>query len=106
MNAIKLQELTFGTFGMMMWKNCFSVVLTNHDLIIKSPLKKVTIPRQYIDLLTSHDKIRYGIGISFAGKGKYLKVIHHYPRAPKNIFFLTGSNKNTWIEAFNKHDGK
>ena len=102
MEEIRLQELTFGTFGMIMWKNCFSVVLTNQDLIIKSPLKKVAIPRRYIDRLASHDKIRYGLGISFAGKGKYLKVIHHYPRAPKNIFFLTGSNENVWIEAFKK----
>ena len=102
MSEIKLQELTFGTFGMMMWKNCFSVKLTEQELIIRSPLKKVIIPRQYIDGLTSHTRIRYGLGISFAGGGKYLKVIHHYPKAPKNIFFLTSSNENAWLEAFNK----
>ena len=35
MSEIKLQELTVGTFGMIMWKNCFSVKLTDQELIIR-----------------------------------------------------------------------
>ena len=102
MSEIKLQELTFGTFGMIMWKNCFSVKLTDQELIIRSPFKKVIIPRECISQLTPHNRIRYTLGVSFAGGGKYLKVIHHYLKAPKNIFFLTSSNENAWLEAFNK----
>ena len=93
------EELTFGSFGFIFWKGCFSVYLEERELIIKAPFRKVVIPLQAIDKVVATRSVRRILGFSSIIKGVYLKIIHHHAKTPKNIYFATGK-KDSWFKAF------
>jgi len=99
MNEKRLKELTNGSFGGMLWKNCFSVELDGNSLIMSIPFKKVTLPLELIDKVTSQKAIKTPSVISYALGDVYLKIDHHYAKAPKVIYYRTGQS-DLWIEAF------
>jgi tetratricopeptide (TPR) repeat protein len=99
MNENKLKELTNGTFGVVLWKNCFSVKLDGDNLIMSIPFKKVILPLSYIDKVTSEKTLKTTGAISYAMGGIYLKIDHHYARAPKIIHFFTEQSE-LWFETF------
>lgn len=93
------EELAFGSFGVIFWKYCFSAYMGDKDLIMKTPFKKVIIPLEYIDKVVATHSVRRIFSFSFITPGVYLKIIHHFTKAPKNIYFST-RKKDDWFKAF------
>ncbi|MBU0533553.1 MAG: hypothetical protein KJ887_01965 [Candidatus Omnitrophica bacterium] len=101
MNEKELNEITSGTLGLIMWRNCFSVKLFDQELIVRIPFKKASIPLTDIYKVKLQGYMRYRFGISYALSGKYLKILHRTPKTPQNICFLT-ENWNAWVDMFKK----
>ena len=101
----QLKELTCGYLGHSYFHYCLPISFREEGLVINLLFKKISIPIQYIDKLSSEEisplnfrGIRVG-GMSF---NKGLKVTHHYPEAPENIWFVS-TDWNAWFETFEKY---
>ena len=88
------EDWTCGTFyrhGLMWYRWCFWLVLSNEALIVKVPLrKKIVIPLRDVQKLSS-DSLTFGV--------KVLSLTHSTPGIPKNIFFIS-TKWGDWFRAF------
>lgn len=100
----RLREFSFGYLGPKRFFNeCYSLIyinFTENEFVINPLFRKSSIPIEYIEKIVSEERLFIG-GRWWPNIDKWLKVIHHYPKAPKEIYFVS-TDFNSWLHAFEK----